>query len=45
MAPAGFTSEPDVGSESVHEPGVAAAWVAPPELDEVAQKELDDGLA
>ena len=37
VAPAGLAAEPDVGTEAVDEPRVAAARMAAPEAHDVAQ--------
>jgi hypothetical protein len=43
MALAGATSKADVGAEPIHEPEISAAWMAPPEPDDIAEEQLEHG--
>jgi hypothetical protein len=45
MAATGLAPDADVGAEAVDEPRVAPAGVTAPEADEVAEVQLDDGMA
>lgn len=45
MAATGLAPDADVGAEAVDEPRVAPAGVTSPEADEVAEVQLDDGMA
>ena len=45
MAAAGLAPDADVGAEAVDEPRVAPAGVGATEADEVAEVQLDDGIA
>jgi hypothetical protein len=43
MATAGLATEADVGAEAVQQPAVSAARVAPPEADDIAKEQHEDG--
>jgi|OpeIllAssembly_1097287.scaffolds.fasta_scaffold2654413_2 hypothetical protein len=45
VAATGRAPDADVGTEAVDKPPVASARVAAPEADEVAEVQLDDGMA
>jgi hypothetical protein len=45
VAPARFAADPDVGAEAVDEPRLPTARVTAPEADDVAEKQLEDGVA
>lgn len=42
---AGLAAQADIRPEAVHEPRLPAAGVAAPEPDDVAQVQLEDGVA
>jgi hypothetical protein len=45
VAAASLTAEADVRAEAVHQPGVAATGMGPAKPDDIAQEQLEHGVA
>jgi hypothetical protein len=45
VSAAGLAAEADVGTQAVHQPRLAAAGVRLPQADDVAEEELEHGVA